>query len=426
MNYTLESNEDYRRALEALRSGVPNRDAVRALGSSQTAAIDRFRQQLSAVDSEADEDRQAKGMLVAGDFGSGKSHLLRSLADLALTENFVCSHIVIGKETPLYDPAKVYAAAIEAAVVPQVTGQAIQEIALKLDQNSPRYAEFFRWADQADGDVGSLFAATLLLHERLSNNPDMSEKIRGFWAGEKLSIAEVRSGMRDIRQAATYPLRAVPAKELPLQRFRFAARLIRAAGYRGWVLFIDEVERIGSYTRLQRGRSYAELARWMAGVETDQYPGLTAVATIVNDFEAAIFQQKGDNDYAVPYLQSRGTEEYRVLASRAETGMRIIRREALSLIPPDRDALTRTYQIIKRLHGEAYHWTPPDVPFPEQTLRRSMRSYVRRWINEWDLRYLYPGENTDTVETDVRINYIDDPDLEQSSGDSSPDSEEAG
>ncbi len=424
MNDTPETNEDRRRALEALRSGVPNRDAVRALGSGQTAAVDRFRQQLDAVDSKAFSDRQAKGMLVAGGFGSGKSHLLRYLADLALTENFVCSHIVIGKETPLYDPAKVYAAAIEAAVVPQVTGQAIQEIALKLDQNSDSYAEFFRWANQPDGGVSSLFAATLLLHERLSNDPLMSEKIRGFWAGEKLSIPEVRTGMRAIHQARTFPLRAVPPKELPLQRFRFAARLIRAAGYRGWVLLIDEVERIGSYTRLQRGRSYAELARWMGSVEADQYPGLTVVAAIVNDFEAEIFEQKGDGDYAVPYLQSRAKEEYQALASRAETGMHIIKHEELSLTSPDPDALKRAYEILKRLHGEAYRWTPPDVPWPEQATTRLMRSYVRRWINEWDLRYLYPGESTNTIETDVRINYVDDPDLEQSSDDTSDDSAE--
>jgi hypothetical protein len=271
MNQPPATNEDLRRALEALRSGVPNRDAVRVLGCGQTAVVERFRQQLAAVDAAARDDKQAKGLLVSGGFGSGKSHLLEYLKHLALEEDFVCSHIVISKETPLYDPAKVYAAAVEAAVAPGVTGHAIQEIAFRLQQNSTPYAEFFRWANQ-DGEVSPIFPATLLLHERLSNDPDMSEKVRGFWAGEKLPIADIRAGMRQIGQAATYHLRTVPAKELPLQRFKFAARLIRAAGYRGWVLLIDEVELIGQYSRLQRGRSYAELARWLGNIESEQYP----------------------------------------------------------------------------------------------------------------------------------------------------------
>ena len=52
-------------------------------------------------------------MLVAGGFGSGKSHLLEYFKHIALEENFVCSKIVISKETPLYNPTRVYQAAIE-------------------------------------------------------------------------------------------------------------------------------------------------------------------------------------------------------------------------------------------------------------------------------------------------------------------------
>lgn len=31
-------------------------------------------------------------------------------------------------------------------------------------------------------------------------------------------------------------------------------------------------------------------------------------------------------------------------------------------------------------------------------MRRQMRSYVRRWVNEWDLRRLYPGAELSTEE----------------------------
>lgn len=405
------TNEDLRRALEALRNGVPNRDAVRVLGCGQDEVVHRFQAQLEAVDAATPSDRQAKGMLVAGGFGSGKSHLLEYLKHIALEQNFVCSLIVISKETPLYDPAKVYAAAIDAAVVPQITGNAIQEIALRLRQDSTAYADFFRWANRDDSEISPLFPATLLLHERLRNDPDMLEKIRGFWAGEKLAIPDVRAGMRQIGMAAMYNLRAVPAKELALQRFKFAARLTRAAGHRGWVILIDEVELIGRYSRLQRAKSYAELARWLGRVETDQYPGLTTVAAITDDFAGAVLQDKGDLDYIGPQLQSRNTDEYRAMASRAETGMRLIQRESLPLERPDGAALTRTYETLKRIHSEAYHWGPPEVPSGTPSVTRPMRSYVRRWINEWDLKRLYPGEAIRTVETEVHVDYTESPEL---------------
>ena len=64
------------RAIEALRAGVPNRDAVRALGSSQPAVEDRFEETLTAVRQGFENGRGAEGVLFAGDFGSGKSHLL--------------------------------------------------------------------------------------------------------------------------------------------------------------------------------------------------------------------------------------------------------------------------------------------------------------------------------------------------------------
>ena len=157
---------DFRRALEALRNGVPNRDAVTVMGCSQTEVEQAFLKQLDGNDEQLQKGRQVPGLLVAGGFGSGKSHLLEYLEHFALSRNFVCSHVVISKETPLYDPVKVYRAAVDSAVVPNLTGQAIQEIALKFRENSQRYADFEKWCSQ-ETKLNPIFPATLMLHERL-------------------------------------------------------------------------------------------------------------------------------------------------------------------------------------------------------------------------------------------------------------------
>lgn len=401
-----------RRAIEALRNGVPNEDAVRVLGCDQSEVEARFRSQLEQMEASFQAERQVPGMLISGGFGTGKSHVLEYLAHLAVAENFVTSRVVISKETPLHDPAKVYRAAVETAQVPGRTGMAIHEIALSLNQDSAEYAALYRWANQAESGVAAVFPATLLLHERLHNDPELTEEVRNFWAGDALSVRRIRDGLRQIGELAAFPIRTVKARELAEQRFSFASRLIRGAGYRGWVLLIDEIELVGRYSLLQRGKSYAELAHWMGRIDDLQHPGLTAVAAVTDDFDLAILQEKGDRDYVGAKLRDRGTDEFMTLAGRAEAGMRILEREALALQPPTTQSLDATHVRLREIHAQAYEWEPPNVQAGDVSMRRAMRSHVRRLINEWDLLRLYPGVGVHTEEQELRPTYAEDEALE--------------
>jgi hypothetical protein len=161
MNSSPAADVDFRRALEALRSGVPNRDALKVIGCAQPAVEQKFGKTLNEAGELLQKGKQAPGLLVTGDFGSGKSHLLEYLEHVALSQNFVCSRVIISKETPLYDPAKVYRSAIESAVVPGLTGQAIQEMALKFQPNSKEYAGFERWCNRAEGKLNPIFLQCL-------------------------------------------------------------------------------------------------------------------------------------------------------------------------------------------------------------------------------------------------------------------------
>ncbi len=413
MNASSSERTVNRRAIEALRNGVPNEDAVRVLGCDQPEVETRFRAQLLELDGSLQVERQVPGLLIAGGFGTGKSHVLEYLAHLAVAENFVVSRIVISKETPLHDPAKVFRAAVESAQVPGVSGMAIHEVALTLPQDSAEYAELYTWANRDDAGISPIFPATLLLHERLNNDPELTEEVRNFWAGENLPVRRVRDGLRQIGELAAFPIRTVKARDLAEQRFKFVERLIRGAGYRGWVLLIDEVELIGRYSLFQRGRSYAELARWMGRIEDHQHPGLTAVAAITDDFDLAILQQKGDRDYVGAKLRDRGTEEFMSLAARAEAGMRILEREAITLQAPTAESLDATHTHLREIHAQAYAWNPPAIETGDVSMRRAMRSHVRRLINEWDLLRLYPGAGVHTEEQELHPTYTEDAALEQ-------------
>lgn len=408
-----DSRIESRRAIEALRCGVPNQDAVRALGSGQAALEGRFRSQLKDARESVAAGSQTPGILVAGDFGSGKSHLLERFQGIALEENFVCSKIVVSKETPLYDPAKVYRAAMESAAIPGIRGSALREIATGLRFDGASYADFFKWVNEPGTRLSSHFAATLYVYEYGRGDEEVRDRIVRFWSGEKLGVAELKKWLRDLGEAATYKIDKVTIKELAVQRQFFFPRLAIAAGYSGWVLLIDEVELIGRYSLRQRARSYAEIARWIGRLEGFGVPGLTSVLTITSDFEREVLDEEKNDEEKIPNkLRGSGSEADILMAAQAERGMQVIRRDRVLLEKPDNDTMRQTFQKVRAIYSSAYGWEPPndykDVEDP--TLR--MRQNVKRWITEWDLMRLYPGYRPSIEVGQLRPSYEEMPDIE--------------
>jgi hypothetical protein len=399
----------HRRAIEALRAGVPNRDAVLALGSTQPEIERKFREQLQNVGT------HPQGMLVQGGFGAGKSHLLEFLLQTALKENFVCSKVVISKETPFYDPVKLYRAAAEAAIVPRRTGDAITEIMTKMDTNSQAYADFYHWANRSS-DLSQMFAATLFIYERMPGayNGEARNRIIRFWSGEKIGSAEIKKWLKHCGEAVTFNITKVSTKELALQRFKFATRLMLAAGYAGWVLLIDELELIGRYSQKQRGKSYAELARWMGRLEGWETTGLTAIGSIIDSFALEVLEGKNDLERVPGKLMAGGSADELLLASQAERGMRIIERDAIPLTSPDNSLLQDVYAKIKSIYADAYGWNPPDVTGLEKLQATTMRQYVKGWITEWDLKRKYPDYKPEIKAGELKLSYTEDKDLQVS------------
>jgi len=402
-----------RRAVEALRSGVPSWDAVAVLGSGQPEAEDRFTALLDQVTEEGAVSSGARGLLLGGGFGAGKSHLLTHLAHLAMSRGFAVSTVVISKEKPLHDPVKTFRAAAQAARDPSRAHGVLADAAASLEPDTPRYAEFSRWVGSAVSGLDERFAATLLCHERLRGGevPGSDETVDGivrFWGGDPIRLPDLRRALRSVDAGGLYSFSPVAVRELARQRFRFVARLLRAAGHEGWVICFDEVELIGRYSLLQRGRAYAELARWLGGRDGGVGLPLVPVFAMTDDFEAAVLSGKGDRDELPRRLRAKETPEWDETAALAEAGMRHVEHDMLLLDPPDDAELDRAYAVLKRLHGEAFGWSPPDVPGLERLGATRMRQYVRAWINEWDLVRLEPAYRPETEVVAIVTDYRED------------------
>ncbi|MBW3639474.1 MAG: hypothetical protein KY451_06470 [Actinobacteria bacterium] len=194
----------------------------------------------------------------------------------------------MSKETPLYDPAKVYRAAVESLLGPARVSGLLADAAASLDPDSPRYSELTRWLHAPSRPVDERFAATLLLHDKLrggevSDGDEIVDAVVRFWSGDPIRVPDLRRALKAVGAGGHYSFAAISAKELARQRLRFAARLLRAAGHPGWVILFDEVELIGRYSLLQRGRSCAELSRWVGGDPDDPTLPVAAVLAMTDD-----------------------------------------------------------------------------------------------------------------------------------------------
>jgi hypothetical protein len=258
------------------------------------------------------------------------------------------------------------------------------------------------------GSMTAAFAALLWLVPHLA--PEEHPRIARFFGGGRLNATVVKSWLRDHGAAKLFDIQPTREAELARQRLRFAPRLLSSIGLAGWCVLLDEAELIGRYSPLQRGRSYAELARWLGRDEVDGLPGIATVAAFTDDFVAAMFDDKRDEERIPETLELKGLARQATVAKRCMEELRRMR--GVRLIAPDEDALRAAQDQIADLYHDAYQWRPSAPAIGERRVGNSMRQYIKSWITEWDIERLY-GERPTIEAGTIPTDYTESTELEQ-------------
>ena len=393
-------------AIEALRAGVPNRTAIRLMGNEHTAVELAFEHALHAAWGEAPR----AGIGIAGGFGAGKSHLLGYLAEVARGQRAVVSRIAISKETPLAQPAAVFAAALRNAELPDSAEEPLGAALAALRQDPARLQELEQEVGAPGSGFAPLFAAALFLLRRTSTPPDLARSLERMLVGGPVPLSVLRRALAEAGARGSFALARIDPRELLAKRIAFLPLLFRAAGYGPWCLLLDEVELIGRYTPLQRALSYAELAAWLGLPGTRRVRGIVSVFAVTDDFVASVSNPKQDGERLPERLRLKGRETEAMTAPAGIAAIEQAVREH-RLAPPEARDLVLCHDKLARLYTEAYGWPAPDLPPPARTGSGSMRQYIKGWITQWDmLRVL--GQDGGLVAETLRINYDEDPDLD--------------
>jgi hypothetical protein len=388
-------------AIEALRAGVPNRAAIQLLGSHERALCDRFVERLRQCKAGSE---MVEGEIIAGGFGSGKSHHLGILAEEALRENFIVSKVAISKETPLFDPDRLFASAVRNAVVPNVNDDAMTAVLARLNPNAINDLE--KWATEQQWPQ---FAALMFLMPKQVIASEDIATISRFLGGSRLNASKIKQWLRTAGAAKLFEIKPVKAAQLAIQRIHFAPRLFRAAGYSGWCVLIDEAELIGRYSVLQRGKSYAELCRWLGLMPHVAVPGIVGLCAVTDDFKDAVLDGRLDTERIAGVLEAKGLDS---IAHSAQAGMSAIERRQHFLSAPTEDKLRTSLDQVRELYQRSYGWTPAGIEVGERRAGKTIRQFIKSWITDWDIQRLY-GTKEDMVTETITSDYSENVALEQ-------------
>ena len=396
-----------RMAIEALRVGVPNRAAIRQMGTEQTSIEDAFDAALSAAWSDTlPAGAGTTGIGLAGGFGTGKSHLLGYLAEVARQQGFVVSRVVVSKETPLSHAGHVLAAALRDATLPDRPDDPIAACVAALREQPEALEAMDVTVSTPDAGFAPIFAACLFLVRRASTPPETLRQIARLWSGAKISTSAIRQALAASGAGRMYPLKAIPSAALTEQLTRFVPLLFRAVGYAGWCVLFDELELIGRYTPLQRALSYASLGAWLGLDSESRFLGIVTAYAITDDFATAVINPRLDAEKLPErlILKGRATD-----ATVARLAIRHIQRTVLQnrLVPPTMHDLTACHEKVQRLYSTAYDWGAPPLPPEERTSSRTLRQYIKGWITRWDMLRLGGGDVL-LIAGSIASNYTED------------------
>lgn len=407
---------DTRQAIEALRAGVPNRAAIREMGTEQSAVEHAFDAILASA--WADPASARPGIGVAGGFGTGKSHMLGYLAEVAAGQNFVVSRVVVSKETPLSHPGHVFAAALRDASLPDRPDDPVAACIGSLRARPDALDAFEATLSNPAAGFPALFAACVFLLRRSATTPEMLRRVGRLWSGAKVSMPAVRQALGAAGAGRIFALKPVPTAEMTGHLVRFLPLLFRAAGYAGWCLLLDEVELIGRYTPLQRALAYAWLANWLGIDGAQRVPGLAVAYAITDDFATAVINARLDSEKLPERLILKGREAEAALA---RAGIGHIEHTVLNhrLLPPTSADLLACHDKVRAMYQDAYRWAAPPLPSPERTSSRTVRQYIKGWITQWDLQRL-DGHAVQLISDGIASNYAEDASLAEPGPDSAP------
>lgn len=329
-----------RHVIEALRSGIPSR----AVGQYFSEARPGIMKEISGHLDETCETGKSKGMIIAGKYGEGKTHLLNTVFSMAHSNNMVVSYLSLSKETPFDKLYLVYQKLVNNTFLPKRVQPGFTQILEKMTPGSPAANELLLYAAK-HLETDKLY---YLLRAYL-NTEDLDEKfmLQADLEGDFIANVLLKQIYRRIyNERVKYNINFSKTKHCR-DYFSFLSRLFRLMGYNGWVILIDETELIGRLSKKARLNAYRNMAQFL--LPDERLEGIYTLFVLGASYTEDVIETKHDYENL--------EEIYPEQQEPVRTVLNLITR-AQQLAPLTDSEIREVLKKIQVFHGRAYDWNP--------------------------------------------------------------------
>lgn len=372
-------------AVESLRSGIPTRLSTRLLPDARPEVTEKVRSHLERLIA----GEPPPGSLIWGAYGQGKTHALTRIEHLALDLGVGVSRVALSRTVSCHNLYTFYARVAAHLRLPDSGIPGVQYL-LQQRQRFGDLTKVFR-LDRYDHPLPAWIFLDALQTSGLEQ-----ETLYGDLVGSaKIPTQEWKRIHRLIYGGSLPPLPG-PFKVTQHARAYFGvlADALRAAGYHGWVILIDEVELVGRLGPSARIKAYEHLHWLLNWGQEHPFPIYTlgVVASGLQDIWRGSRRapHKGDQQRLVEQARhKKGDATATILQNFFE---KALDSEQNPVLPPlDPAKVSKLLHQVTLLHGQAYGWDPQmDV---DQVMAavgsQPLRTYIRATLEALDLAFVH-------------------------------------
>lgn len=329
-----------RHVIEALRSGIPSQ----AVGRYFSEARPRIMKEISGHLDEVCETGKSKGMIVAGKYGEGKTHLLNTVLGMAHSNNMVVSYLSLSKETPFDKLYLVYQKLVNNTFLPKRVQPGFTQLLEKMTPGSTAAGELLLYAAR-HLETDKLY---YLLRAYL-NTEDQDEKfmLQADLEGDFIANVPLKQIYRRIyNERVKYNVNFSKTRHCR-DYFSFLSRLFRLMGYNGWVILIDETELIGRLSKKARLNAYRNMAEFL--LPNEKMEGVYTMFALGASYAEDVIESKHDYEN----LEEIFPEQQEPVL----TVLNLLTR-AQQLDPLTDGEIREVLKKVQDFHGRAYDWHP--------------------------------------------------------------------
>lgn len=380
-----------RRIVETLRAGVPSREVSSVLMEGQRSVLNRARADLIRA-----ADGGSASLILSGQYGEGKSHLLSAIDNIAREQGFAVSSIVLSKETPLSRINKVYEAAAHAVTGEGLSRAGFEDILRRLHPSADETIDVAQYTEKNLHPKISYVFQNYLEEGAILTLAQLYDDL----AGASMTMSDLRAiHRRHFHEAMRMPRRFLIQQDTP-DYFRFLSFLLRRVGYKGWVILMDEAELIAKLGIGSRAQAYVNLAI-LLGLHRSQSPlaGVYVVLALARPFVQEVlldrndrYEGRGDLKRVPQWLTDPRRNRAEDKAP-AEAVMQSLE-HSISLEPLTEANIEAILTRIEECHNLAYRW---DGKLDRQLVKdraraqasNPTRTTIRAALEYLDLFYQY-------------------------------------